>query len=287
MAAESKEQTSIAAQPLTEDDADLSPWWLRTVLIVLITGFAALIGITALAYRNAPPIPARVVDAQGASVFSGDDIRAGQAIFLKYGLMDNGSIWGHGGYLGPDFSAAALHRIGEDTAAAIARQNYGQPLDALNASQLAAVRAETAVELKTNRYDPSTDVLRLTAPETDAFAQQIAYWTQYFRDPARNGGLKPGLITDPDELRQFTAFVTWAAWASVTRRPGREYSYTNNFPYDPTVGNVATPQCAALERAQPSRATRRDGDRIARIRQIRLPGLGQPRSSRPSATGAL
>ncbi|MEP7244049.1 MAG: cbb3-type cytochrome c oxidase subunit I, partial [Gammaproteobacteria bacterium] len=96
-------------------------------------------------------------------------------------------------------------------------------------------------ELKTNRYDPATDVLRLTAPETEAFAQQIGHWTEYFRDPARNGGLKPDLITDPGELRQFTAFVTWAAWASVTSRPGQEYSYTNNFPYDPSVGNVPTP----------------------------------------------
>ena len=49
------------------------------------------------------------MDPSGAVVFSGDDVRAGQEVFLKYGLMDNGSIWGHGGYLGPDFSAAVLH----------------------------------------------------------------------------------------------------------------------------------------------------------------------------------
>ncbi|HSM98871.1 MAG TPA: hypothetical protein VLS47_07620, partial [Gallionella sp.] len=100
---------SIAAQPLTPEDPELSPWWLRTVLIVMVLGFAGLLMITALAYRNAPPIPARVVDAQGSPLFSGDDIRDGQAVFLKYGLMDNGSIWGHGAYLGPDYSAAALH----------------------------------------------------------------------------------------------------------------------------------------------------------------------------------
>ena len=94
----------------------------------MVVGFAGLIAITLLAYRNAPPIPARVVDAQGAALFSGDDISDGQAVFLKYGLMDNGSIWGHGAYLGPDYSAEALHRIGEDTAAAIAQQQYGQPL---------------------------------------------------------------------------------------------------------------------------------------------------------------
>lgn len=102
---------SIAARPLTPEDPELSPWWLRTVLIVMVLGFAGLFAITGPAYRNAPPIPAQVVDAQGARLFSGDDIRDGQAVFLKYGLMDNGSIWGHGAYLGPDYSAAALHRI--------------------------------------------------------------------------------------------------------------------------------------------------------------------------------
>ena len=152
---EQVEQHSVAGQPLTEADPDLSPWWLRTALIVLVLGFTALVGITILAYRNAPPIPEEVLDARGVTVFKGHDIRTGQTIFLKYGLMANGSIWGHGGYLGPDFAAAALHRIGEDTAAAIARENYGQPLSALNSVQQAAVPAETAVELKSNRSDPA------------------------------------------------------------------------------------------------------------------------------------
>ena len=225
----------------TKDDGPLSPWWIRTVLIVMVLGFAGLIMITALAYRNAPPIPAQVVDAQGVTLFSGDDIRDGQTVFLKYGLMDNGSIWGHGAYLGPDYSAETLHRIGEYTSEAIAQQRYQQPWAALTRSQQAAVRGETAVALKTNRYDAPTATLRLTGPEAAAYRQQIDYWTGYFRQPSRNGGLKADLITDPSELRQFTAFVVWAAWASVAARPGKDYSYTNNFPYDPSVGNLPTP----------------------------------------------
>jgi nitric oxide reductase subunit B len=232
---------SVGAQPLSEDDGPLSPWWMRAVLLVMMLGFTGLITITMLAYRNAPPIPAQVVDAQGATLFSGDDIRDGQAVFLKYGLMANGSIWGHGAYLGPDYSAEALHRMGEDTAGAIAQQQYQRPLTALTRSQQAAVRAETAVALKTNRYDAATATLQLTAPETAAYRQQIGYWTDYFRHPSRNGGLKRDLITDPIDLRRFTAFVTWAAWASVAARPGKDYSYTNNFPYDPSVGNQPTP----------------------------------------------
>jgi len=210
-------------------------------MFVMLLGFVGLITVTTLAYRNAPPIPSQVLDAQGVALFSGEDISDGQTVFLKYGLMDNGSIWGHGAYLGPDYAADALHRMGEDTAEAIAQQQYRQPLAALTRSQQAAVHAETTVELKTNRYDPATETLHLTAPEAAAYRQQINYWTDYFRHPSRNGGLKTDLITDPTELHQFTAFVTWAAWASVAARPGEDYSYTNNFPYDPSVGNQPTP----------------------------------------------
>lgn len=44
------------------DDGPLSPWWLRSIGIVMVLGFAVLIAITVLAYRNAPPIPHVVTD---------------------------------------------------------------------------------------------------------------------------------------------------------------------------------------------------------------------------------
>ena len=232
---------AAAAQPLTEAEPALSPWWLRAALIVMALGFSGLIAITLLAYHNAPPIPAQVVDEQGLVVFTASDVGDGQAVFLRYGLMANGSIWGHGAYLGPDFSAAALHRMGNAAAAALAWQQFQQPLAAVTLSQQAAIHAETAMALKTNRYDAASGVLRFTAPQVAAYREEIVYWTNYFHHPAGNGGLKAGLITDPEELRQFTAFVAWAAWVSVAARPGESFSYTNNFPYDPTVGNVATP----------------------------------------------
>lgn len=241
VAAPSPPASSPAALPNVEpEESPLSPWWLRSVLAVMAFGFAGLLSITFLAYRNAPPIPAQVVDAAGNALFTRQDIRDGQALFLRYGLMNNGTIWGHGAYLGPDYSAEALHRIGEDTAAAVAQQRYGKAVADLTPVELAAVRAEVAILLKTNRYDDASDTLRLTEPESRAYRQQIGFWRDYFREPARNGGLKADLITDPTELRQLTAFIVWAAWVSVADRPGRDFSYTMNFPYDPDVGNVPT-----------------------------------------------
>src|SRR5512137_3004631 len=92
----------------------LSPRWRKGVIWTLVIGMAILLFISATAYRDAPPIPGGVVGPNGAMIFTGKDILAGQEVFLKYGLMENGSIWGHGAYLGPDFSAEYLHTLGLD-----------------------------------------------------------------------------------------------------------------------------------------------------------------------------
>ena len=122
------------------DEGPLSPWWLRAIVIVMVLGFTVLSVITALAYRNAPPIPHIVADPQGKPLFTDADIGDGQAVFLKYGLMDNGSIWGHGAYLGPDYSAAALHWMGQDTAAALAQTQFDKPLAQLDPLQRAGCK---------------------------------------------------------------------------------------------------------------------------------------------------
>ncbi len=90
---------------------ELSPWWKIGVIFTIFVGFSVLIFIAVKAYKDAPPIPLKVVNAGGETVFTREDILAGQQVFLKYALMENGTIWGHGAYLGPDFSAAYLHAL--------------------------------------------------------------------------------------------------------------------------------------------------------------------------------
>ncbi len=92
----------------------------------MIAGFSVLSLVTVLTYTNAPPIPEQAVDAAGTVVFTGADIQMGQEVFLKYGLMEHGSLWGHGAYLGPDYSAEYLHRLGEVTLDTIAAEKYGK-----------------------------------------------------------------------------------------------------------------------------------------------------------------
>ena len=222
------------------DVEQLSPHWRYAVIATFILGFAVLILLTFKAYQNAPPIPARVMDASGAVVYTGDDVRHGQEVFLKFGLMDNGTLWGHGGYLGPDFAATVLHDWALALAEHRAQARHSKDYASLSDDDRAAVDAEVAHLLKTNRYDPRSGTLTVLPAGAQTFQTEIGRWQDYFRDPRANGGLPANLITDPQQLHDLTAFFTWAAWGSVAERPGTNHSYTNNFPYDPLAGNRAT-----------------------------------------------
>ena len=218
----------------------VSPWWKYTLLLVFFAGMSVLIFISARAYKDAPPIPDGVVDPDGNMVFTGKDILGGQEVFLKYALMENGTLWGHGAYLGPDFSADYLHTLSVHSSEELARTLYGRDLNELSDVERDAVSARVPQLLKMNRYEAKTKTLIFTEPEVVSYRKQIQKWTDYFSGPTMNGGLPIRYISNPEELRKLTAFFAWAAWASVANRPEKQYSYTNNFPYDPTVGNLPT-----------------------------------------------
>jgi nitric oxide reductase subunit B len=189
----------------------LSPWWRRAVAFTFVFGFTVLILLTVRAYQNAPPVPGRVIDAVGMIVFTGDDVRRGQDVFLKHGLMDNGTIWGHGGYLGPDFGAAVLHDWAEDLARRTAQTRFSKNYADLDTGEHAAVDGEVGALLKINRYDAATDTLTLLPAGTETFRDEIGVWQRYFEIPAADGGLPVRAVSDPQELHDLTAFFTWAA----------------------------------------------------------------------------
>ena len=234
-------------QHLTER---LSPWWRRAVILILILGFSVLIWVSVRSYKDAPPIPERVVSSAGAVLFTRSDILTGQQVFLKYGLMENGTIWGHGAYLGPDFSAKYLHTLAVYAAEFIAQQDFKRRLPQLTALERAAVNAEVSELLKQNRYHPENQTLTFTAAEEASYGQQIEKWRTYFENPLSNRGLMTKQVQDPEELRQLTAFFAWTAWASVANRPGKStrtptISLTTPWPAIGPAGRLS------LERTEP------------------------------------
>src|SRR5499433_4038402 len=156
------------ADRLSEPVESLSSWWRVAALATMAAGFAVLILLTVKAYQNAPPIPDKFVDPSGAVVFTADDVIAGQQVFLKHGLMDNGTIWGHGGYLGPDFSAQSLHILALDLADRIARERLSRRYSALTPEEKSAVEGAVALDLKANRYDPASGTLALLGGATES-----------------------------------------------------------------------------------------------------------------------
>ena len=203
-----------------DEPTGLSPWWRHATILVMIAGFSVLSLITVLTYTNAPPIPARVADAAGTTLFDRSAILHGQEVFLKYGLMEHGTLWGHGAYLGPDYTAEYLHRLAEICG------GPGIPTPDGPAS-----------ELKRNRYDLGTNTLVFSPCEASSLEIQGREWEQYFRGPIPAPGLPSSFIEDPSEVKALTVYFAWATWATVANRPGKDYSYTNNWPYEPLVGN--------------------------------------------------
>jgi len=217
----------------------LSHWWRRGIVIILLLEFAVLIWVTTGSYyrKSKPPIPEKVIDSSGTVVFTRTDIQNGQQVFLKKALMENGSIWGHGAYLGPDFSAQYLHNLAIEVTGVFATEKYRSSISDISAEQKESLVGPTHDFLVKNRYSYESHILLFTEPEKKSYNEQIAYWKDYLQKPALNRGLPNTLIVDNEELRQLTSFFAWAAWASVAQVPGKNYSYTNNFPYEPLIGN--------------------------------------------------
>src|SRR5580692_10788010 len=135
----------------------VSSGWMQAVVIVVLCGFLILGILAYRTYTDEPPIPSQVVAPGGRILFTGADVISGQQVFLRNGLMEYGSIFGHGAYLGPDFTADYLHR-----AALIGIDHYGG-----EASESA--RQQTISDFKTNRFDKASGTLIYTAAQAEAF----------------------------------------------------------------------------------------------------------------------
>jgi nitric oxide reductase subunit B len=206
----------------------VSKIWLQAAVLVFLFGFFVLGLLAYRTYTADPPIPARVVDPAGRTIFTGEQVSDGQRVFLRNGLMQYGSIFGHGAYLGPDYTDDYLHRAALDV-----RRSY---------SELGSDRAslQTVSDFQTNRYDSDTDTLTFTAAQADAFEALRRHYAEFFGDPTTSQGLRPDAIDDPEKIQQLTAFFSWSAWAAAARRPGHDYSYTNNWPPEDLVDNQPT-----------------------------------------------
>jgi nitric oxide reductase subunit B len=210
--------------------------WKLAVLAVLIVGFSTLMFMGIQASTQAPPIPSRVISEDGRELFTGKDILAGQSVFQKYGLMDVGSIFGHGAYTGPDFTADYLHREAEIALNAMSRDVDGRAYNQLDATDKKKLALTFANDTRINRYDRYSGDLVFTRRQEQAYKQLVPYYEDLFSRGERLP-LPASYIKDKQEAVQLVRFFSWAAWACSTNRPGKDYTFTNNWPPEELVGN--------------------------------------------------
>jgi nitric oxide reductase subunit B len=222
------------------ENTALSPWWRHAVILVMIFGFTLLTIVTVKTYQGVPPIPARVVGSTGQILFTEGDINKGQEVFFKYGLMEHGTLWGHGAYLGPDYTAEYLHRLVEIARDTESKTRFGKVFAALSSEQASVVSDAVKVSLKQNRYDASLNTLTFAPGEEASFVLQQEEWRNYFSGEHPAPGLPANFIQDDQDLLPLNAYFAWATWATVALRPGTHDSYTNNWPYEPLAGNTPT-----------------------------------------------
>lgn len=218
------------------------------LLFLLVLAFGVLIFGGYLIKKEKPPIPEVVKTETGEVVFTGKDIIDGQNYYFSRGGQHIGTIWGHGSYLAPDWSADYLHRMGLFIAAryhnldvAQAESFSQQDFEKLDQVTRANLSALVQQEVKTNRFDPESKTLIFTQNQADAFKMLTSYYTQLFQNGNERMGLQPGIVRTAEEGRIITAFFAWLAWAAGTNRLDKDYTYTTNWPFDPLVGNQPVP----------------------------------------------
>ena len=205
-------------------------WWIPITLIlaISITGLS-IIGYET--YYKAPPIP-DFISETGESVFSQKDILDGQAVFQKYALMEYGSMFGDGANRGPDYTAEALHQV-----ATHMREYYaGQP--GITKMEMLGSQVQVQREIKENRYSRFSNKVKLTPAQAYACVQLTSYYLTIFRGNSPASFKPANYIKSDLEIRQLSAFFFWGSWVCGTERPGKDYSYTHNWPYDVEAGNT-------------------------------------------------
>jgi len=210
---------------------------------LLLVSFAVLLWVGSEIHRLMPPIPAAVVTPDGATVYTRADIEKGRQVWQSIGGQQLGSIWGHGSYVAPDWTADWLHREALAWLDIEALRNTSQPYSQLPSDVQAGFAARLQSQIRENTFDSQTATITVPEDRAKAMAQVAQHYVALFgNDPEllelrKAYAMKNDTVLDPQYRQALTAFIWWSAWAAVTDRPGQQISYTNNWPHDELVGN--------------------------------------------------
>ncbi len=213
--------------------------WIAMGLVMLIS-FTVLGSVGYKAISNGPPIPIKVVTADGRVLFTGETIRDGQNVWQSTGGQEIGTIWGHGAYVAPDWSADYLHRQSVIVLNRWAQQEGAASYFSLPTEQRAALQARLTELTRRNTYDAATDTIVLDEDRAAAFDELAAYYGDIYGKGRNEYAIPAGALSDATKQHQMATFFFWTAWAASTDRPGQAVTYTQNWPHEELIGNRPT-----------------------------------------------
>jgi nitric oxide reductase subunit B len=213
--------------------------WIAFILVVVIS-FSILGWAGFKIYQEKPPIPSSVVTTKGATVISEGDILAGQGVWRAMGGMELGSIWGHGSYVAPDWTADWLHRECMFILNEWAQADKGTNYENLPSVEQAGLRERLKELMRKNTYNPADRRIVLDPIRARAFAANLDYYTNLFIEGKAEYAIPKNTLTDKDKIRQLAAFYFWSSWAASTNRPNDSITYTSNWPHEPLIDNNPT-----------------------------------------------
>ena len=220
-------------------------WYALATVILVSFGVLGFFGVEI--FRTMPPFPEKVVTTDGEVLFEGQDIKDGQNIWQSIGGQTVGSIWGHGAYIAPDWNADYLHRESEVMLRKLAERD-GLDYKTLSEADKAKYQVLLREELRKNTYDPATGIITYSPLRAEAAREVGEHYTKLFLGTDESPeyaklrsdyALRGKSLEDPAKMAKMNAFFAWTSWVCVTDRPGSDVSYTNNWPHDPTIGNIA------------------------------------------------
>ncbi|MCH8619742.1 nitric-oxide reductase large subunit [Undibacterium sp. TS12] len=215
--------------------------------VICVLSFSVLGWVGTEIYLTAPPIPKQVVSVDGTVLFSDGQVQRGQEAWLSAGGQQLGTVWGHGSYVAPDWSADWLHRESLALLEIWAQKEARTSFDQLSVGRQAELTARLKQEMRLNTYDPASDVITLSVDRAKAIEHVAQHYIALFgNDPAleklrEQYAMNRGSLPEAQDLQALPAFFFWSAWAAATDRPGAaKLSYTSNWPHEPLVDNTPT-----------------------------------------------
>ena len=225
---------NVAASP-SDPVSNVLKWIL---LAVAVATFAILGWATVLTYDRAPPQPDSFANKSGSTLMTGADIVEGKAGFQKADLMDYGSLYGMGSYYGEDYTADVLVRLGTLTQDGVARLRFARPFGQLTPDQQASARTTMQQELQ--RLDLTQRQVTVPDELSAAVVTMKRELANTLATAAPDLGWTPAYSLNSKQAEATADFLIYSALTTVARRPGVSWSWTENWPYEPLVGNAPT-----------------------------------------------